>query len=60
MLESVKFPGSYIGVTKEGVVKVAHDISEEAQFFFRSSTEQSGYYRAGTSVLEVRLRSMQW
>ena len=60
VLESVKFKGSYIGVTKEGVVNVVHNMGSEAQFFVKCSTEQSSYHRAGTSVLEVGFGYMHW
>ena len=75
MIESVRFPGKYIGVTKQNDVYVAQDMGREAQFMqfkVKDSSRKLGdyksylteleemyngpeeYYRAGTSLLEVR------
>ena len=55
LLESVKFPGSHLGVKESGEVKPPHHTGrgKHGQFKVEVLEEQPSYHRVGSSILQV-------
>ena len=55
LLESVKFPGSHVGVKENGEIKPPHHTGKgkHGQLKVTVLEETPSYHRAGTSLLQV-------